>query len=581
MHDLVGHLAALDDPVRRGDEAVLGHLGVGGQRPDQADVRALRGLDRAHAPVVGRVDVADLDRRTLAREAAGAQSGEPSAVPEPGEAVRLVHELGQLARAEELLQRGHDRADVDDRLRSDRVGVLGGEALADDALHPVQADAERLLDQLAHGAQPAVAEVLVLVEVILDRLARHRQRLSRVVLDLGAVVLGHAEQARQRDQLANQGDDVVVGQRPGLEVDIEVQTRVELVTAHAREVVALGVEEQLVEQRARGVDRGRLARALLLEQLDQRALLAADHLGIRIEGQADVQRVVEQVEDLLVRRIAHRAQQHRDRELALAVDADVDAALLVDFELEPRPAGGHQVRDEDLLLAILRLHHVGAGGTDQLRDHDALGSVDDERAALGHPREIAHEHGLLADLAGLPVDERDGDRQRPGVGQILLAALLEVGDRLVKGEVAELNGEVAGVILDRRDVVDRFAQTAAIRVGQPRERLALDIDEIGDFKDLVQTREATARPGGVSGCQDGDSSETVEREAGQRFPRARTPGDPRARTPHEARPSKIAQGNAALWRDAQLSRTPPSDRRVCGAAPLQSGGCGYWLTGAV
>ena len=74
--------------------------------------------------------------------------------------------------AEELLQRRDDRADVDDRLRRDRVRVLGGEALADDALHPVEADPEGLLDQLADGAQTAVAEVLVLVEVLVDRLAR-------------------------------------------------------------------------------------------------------------------------------------------------------------------------------------------------------------------------------------------------------------------------------------------------------------------------------------------------------------------------------------------------------------------------
>src|SRR3712207_8028788 len=51
------------------------------------------------------------------------------------------------------------RADVDDGLRRDRVRVLGGEALADDALHPVEADAEGLLDELAHRAQAAVAEV--------------------------------------------------------------------------------------------------------------------------------------------------------------------------------------------------------------------------------------------------------------------------------------------------------------------------------------------------------------------------------------------------------------------------------------
>ncbi len=274
-HDLLGHDAVLDDAVGRRDEAVLGDLGERGQRADQADVRTLGRLDRAHAPVVGRVHVADLDRRALARQPAGAERREAAAVREPGQRVGLVHELRQLRGAEELLQRGHDRADVDDRLRRDRVGVLGREALAHDALHAVEADPEGLLDQLADGAQAAVAEVLVLVEVLGDRLARHAHRLGRVVLDLDLAVLGQAEALGQRDQLAHEREDVVVGQRAGVDVDVEPEARVELVAADAREVVALGVEEQLVEQRLGVVDARRLARALLLEQLDQRALFGA------------------------------------------------------------------------------------------------------------------------------------------------------------------------------------------------------------------------------------------------------------------------------------------------------------------
>ena len=455
---------------------------------------------------MGRVHVAHLDRRALAREAAGAERREAAAVGEAGERVRLVHELRELRGAEELLERGHDRADVDDRLRRDRVGILGGEALAHDALHPVEADAEGLLDQLADGAQPAVAEVLVLVEVVGDRLARHAHGLGRVVLDLDLRVLGHAEALGQVDELADQRDDVVVGQRAGVEVDLEPEPRVQLVAADAREVVALGIEEQLVEQRARVLDARRLTRTLLLEELDERALLRARLLGVGLDGVADVVGVLEEGEDLLVGGVAHRAQQHGDRELALAVDADVDLALLVDLELEPGPAGRHQVRDEDLLLAVLGLHQVGARRAHELRHDDALGAVDDEGAALGHPREVAHEHRLLADLARLAVDEGHRDRQRARVGEVLLAALVDRSGGLVEHELAELDGEVPRVVLDRRDVVDRLAQTAAGRLGQPLERAALDVDEVGDVEGLVQTRETTARPlnGGGSG-QDDDS----------------------------------------------------------------------------
>ena len=237
---------------------MLGDLRVGGERADQADVRSLRGLDRAHPAVVGRVHVADLDRGPLTGQTAGTERRQAAAVGQPREAVGLVHELGQLRGAEELFHRRHDRADVDDRLRGDRVGVFRRQTLADDALHPVEADAEGLLDQLADRAQAPVAEVLVLVEVVVDRLARVGERLRGIVFDRVLLVdlLGDPEQLRQRDQLLDQGDDVVVGEHPRLEVDVEIETGVQLVTTDPGQVVALRVEEQLVEQAAGGVDHG-------------------------------------------------------------------------------------------------------------------------------------------------------------------------------------------------------------------------------------------------------------------------------------------------------------------------------------
>ena len=207
-----------------------------------------------------------------------------------------------------------------------------------------------------------------------------------------------------------------------------------------------------------------------------------------------------------LRVVGHRAQQHRHRQLALAVDPDEDLALLVDLHLQPAAAGGHQVRREDLLLTVLGLHDVGARRADQLRHDDALGAVDDERAALGHPREVAHEDRLLADLARLVVDERDGDRQRARVGEVLLLALGDRGRRLVEAELAEVDGQVAGVVLDRRDVVDRLPEPSLLRIDQPLERAELDIDQVGDVKDLVKARETTALAERVGTRHYGDSS---------------------------------------------------------------------------
>jgi hypothetical protein len=62
----------------------------------ETDVRAFRRLDRAHAAVVRRVYVAHLDGRALAGQATRPERRQAAPVREPGERVRLVHELREL-----------------------------------------------------------------------------------------------------------------------------------------------------------------------------------------------------------------------------------------------------------------------------------------------------------------------------------------------------------------------------------------------------------------------------------------------------------------------------------------------------
>ena len=478
VDDLVGHLAVLHHAARRLHEAELGHGRHRGERADEADVRALRRLDRAHAPVVRRMHVADLDRGALAREPSRAERGEPPPVREACERVGLVHELRELRGPEELLERRHDRTDVDDRLRRDRVDVFRRHALAHDALHAVEAHPEGFLDELTHRAQTAVPEVLVLVELAADRLPREADRIGRIVLR----VLGHAERRRQLDEPADEGDDVRRRQHPRVVGHVDFEPLVQLVAADLGQVVALGIEEEPAEQVAGVLERRRLARALLLEDLDHRLLLAGGR--VLLERVRDVDGVVEELEQLLVRAereaVAYLfaregAEQGRDRELALAVDAGVDDALLVDLELEPGAAARHQVRDEDLLRRVLGLHEVGARRADELRDDHALGPVDDERAVLGHHGEVAHEDRLLTDLAGLGVDELDRHRERDLIREVLLAAFLDADGRLAELVVLEDHGERAGVVLDRRDILDRLPEAF---LHEPLEGGLLDVDQV-------------------------------------------------------------------------------------------------------
>ena len=109
------------------------------------------------------VNVTDVKARPLSGETAGAEGRHAALMGQLGQGVGLVHELAQRRRAEELLDRGRDRADVDEALGCDDVEILQGHALADHALHAREADAELILQQLAHAAYAAVAQMVDVV----------------------------------------------------------------------------------------------------------------------------------------------------------------------------------------------------------------------------------------------------------------------------------------------------------------------------------------------------------------------------------------------------------------------------------
>src|SRR5450631_3558554 len=87
---------------------------------------------------------------------------------------------------------------------------------------------------------------------------------------------------------------------------------------------------------------------------------------------------VEGLEYFLVRTQAQSAQEDGAEELALAIDADVKRVLLVVFELDPGAAVRNDLAEE--VGAIAGRLKEDAGRTMQLRNNDALGAVDDERA---------------------------------------------------------------------------------------------------------------------------------------------------------------------------------------------------------
>ncbi len=228
-----GDLAVLHAPVRALDEAVLVHPRVGGERVDQADVRAFRGFDRADPAVVGRVHVADFEARALAGQTAGAERRKAALVGDLRQRIGLVHELRKLGRAEELAHRRRRRLGVDQVVRHDRVDVDRGHAFLDRPLHAQQADTVLVFEELTDRTDPAVAEVVDVVDF--------------------AAAVAQAHQGLQ-DRY-----HVVLAQDADVVRAILLQAHVHLDAAHGGQVVALGVEEQAREHRFRGFHRRRLA----------------------------------------------------------------------------------------------------------------------------------------------------------------------------------------------------------------------------------------------------------------------------------------------------------------------------------
>ena len=212
-----------------------------------------------------RVHVAHLESGALARQTAGPERRETPLVRDLGERVGLVHELRELRRPEELANRGHDRLRVDQVVRHRRRHFLVDRHLfLDRALHADQADAELVLQELADRADAAVAQVIDVVHVL------------RVLPQLELVLDDLVEVLRVQDLL--------------VERRVQPELGVQLETADAREVVLLRVEEHVLEQRPRAVERRRIAGPQAAVDLDQRLFVRADRILLQrlADDRADV-----------------------------------------------------------------------------------------------------------------------------------------------------------------------------------------------------------------------------------------------------------------------------------------------------
>ena len=291
-------------------------------------------------------------------------------------------------------------------------------------------------------------------------------------LDVLAVTLARegGVAGMQRHEVLDRGDDVFAAQAAVVVVHLQTELAVDLVAADTGQIVALGVEVEGVEQVLAGFRGGGVGRADLAVEVHEGLFLRVDllvlerveHKRVAFEGLAD-----------LAAGHADRHEEHDGRLLALAVHTHAQEVTLVDLELEPCATARDDLRTEDLLVgrAVRLAVEVHARGAHELRDDDALGAADDERAVRGLQREVTHEHGLGLDLAGLAVLELGVHVQRRGVGVVLLLAFLHGVARFLEVWVGERQAHGLCEVLDRGDLVEHLIESGDMRHGVGAVRL--------------------------------------------------------------------------------------------------------------
>jgi hypothetical protein len=220
---------------------------------------------------------------------------------------------------------------------------------------------------------------------------------------------------------------------------------------------------------------------------------------------------VEAVEDLFGV-VAERIQDRRRRQLALAVDPDVQDVLRVELEVEPRAAvrddaGGEQQLAGGVGLALVMVEEDARRAV-HLRDDHALGAVDDERTLVGHQRDVAEIafllfHFLDGACAGFFVDvehdELEAHLERRLVGQVALHALFNVELRLFEfvGNVFERCA--LGEVGDRENRFEDTAETIIralfarrVHLEEGFVGLALDLDQVWHFDGFGNAAEVFA-----------------------------------------------------------------------------------------
>ena len=179
----------------------------------------MTGVQTCALPIFAR-----FEPRTLAAQASGPQRRETTSVRQLRERVRLIHKLRELSGTEKLPQHGGHGTHVDQIPRHRHRKIRnGGHTLLRDALHAKKPDANLILQELSHGPNTSISEMVYVVLAVV----------CFVVLEV--------------DQFLRNRDNVLDRKQPLLLRNVDPEPSVCLVTADPAEVVPSRVEKDALD----------------------------------------------------------------------------------------------------------------------------------------------------------------------------------------------------------------------------------------------------------------------------------------------------------------------------------------------
>jgi len=261
---------------------------------------------------------------------------------------------------------------------------------------------------------------------------------------------------------------------------------VELIDANTCQIIALRIEEHVVQQGLGAFDGDRFTGTQLAVEFLQTFLTGAATVLEHGLGQAVF--LAKGLDDLFIGPEAQRPQENGQVELPGAVNTDPKQVVGIGFVFQPGSAVGDNLGGNQFLVGLVGgFAEISARGADKLADDDAFGTIDDEGAVVRHDREFTDIDVLVFEDVVALVVEADLHTHRSSVVGIALLAFLDGirGALGVKLLVNKRKLDVTGIVRDRRYVAQDLHQAF---IQEPLVAVFLNLDEIRDVDDLVDPR---------------------------------------------------------------------------------------------